>query len=60
MAICYHCGKKIDGEGVPHSVGGNPVTLHKGCRRWYRTKPLTANVPDEPWESVDGDGDERG
>ena len=55
MAICYHCGKKIEGEGVPYSVDGNPVTLHKGCRRWYRSRPITAKEKEGPWETVDGD-----
>lgn len=58
--ICHHCGKKIDGEGVPVRVDTYTVRVHKGCRRWY-ARPVSAREPGESWESVDGEGrdDER-
>lgn len=54
--ICHHCGKPIEGEGVPYKVDTYEVRMHKGCRRWYKAKPVTAAAPPEgPEPSVDGD-----
>lgn len=52
--ICHNCGKKIKGEGQPYQVDTYTVWIHKGCRRWC-PRQVTARVPEENWESVDGE-----
>lgn len=52
--ICYHCGKRIDGDARTLKVDTYTVNLHPNCRRWYKTKPETATAQEDRWQSVDG------
>lgn len=57
MSICHHCGKKIEGDGVPFRVDTYVVRMHPYCRRWYKAKPITAQEAERPIiEDDDGRG----